>query len=265
MQGKTIAILENRSGKQLADLVRKYDGTPISAPALSEVPDIDLSAVEAMIKQWQAELPDLFIFQTGVGTKALFNTLDALNLSEAFLAMLAQSHVVVRGPKPTAVLRSRKVRIDQAAGEPFTTEEVLGLLSEHDLSGKTVVVQRYGDTNLTLQHALKERGASVSEVATYRWQLPTEIQPLLDLMQGMQNNQVDMVCFTSASQVDNFFKIADDSAYSGQLKNLLNGTAIASIGPVCSKALANYDVNVTIEASPPKLGPFIKAINEHFS
>lgn len=265
MQGKTIAILENRSGKQLADLVRKYDGTPISAPALSEVPDIDLSAVEAMIKQWQSNLPDLFIFQTGVGTKALFNTLDQLNLTEAFLQIMAQSHVVVRGPKPTAVLRAREVRIDQTAGEPFTTNEVLGLLAKHDLKDKTVVVQRYGDTNFTLQNALKDRGATILEVATYRWQLPTEIQPLLDLMQSLKDNAVDMVCFTSASQVDNFFRVAADTTFAGQLQTLLNTTAIASIGPVCSKALARYDVNVTLEASPPKLGPFIKAINEHFA
>lgn len=265
MQDKTIAILENRSGKQLADLVLKYGGTPISAPALSEVPDIDLSAVEAMVKQWQTQQPDLFIFQTGVGTKALFNTLDQLGLTETFLGILAQSHVVVRGPKPTAVLRSREVRIDQSAGDPYTTNEVLGLIADVDLQGKSVVVQRYGDTNLTLQTSLKDRGAIVSEVATYRWQLPTDIQPLLDLMSALDAKQVDMVCFTSASQVDNFFKVAADSAFLGQLQDLLNSTAIASIGPVCSKALAKYAVGVTLEASPPKLGPFIKAINAYFA
>ncbi len=265
MQNKTIAILENRSGKQLADLVLKYGGTPISAPALSEVPDIDLTAVETMVKRWQTQQPDLFIFQTGVGTKALFNTLDQLHLSQSFLEIIAQSHVVVRGPKPTAVLRSRAIRIDQTAGDPYTTNEVLGLIEDIDLHGKSVVVQRYGDTNLTLQTALKDRGANVSEVATYRWQLPTDIQPLLDLMQKLHAKQVDMVCFTSASQVDNFFKVAEDSPFSGQLQSLLNDTAVASIGPVCSKALDKYAVDVALEASPPKLGPFIKAINAHFA
>jgi len=243
LQGKTIAILENRSGKQLADLVLKYGGTPISAPALSEVPDIDLAAVKTLVKHWQTQQPDLFIFQTGVGTKALFNTLDELKLTESFLAILAQSHVVVRGPKPTAVLRSRAVRIDQSAVDPYTTEQVLALIADMDLQAKSVVVQRYGDTNLSLQHALKARGANVSEVATYRWHLPTSIQPLLDLMQSLQEGTVDMVCFTSASQVDNFFKVNANSAFAGQLQALLNSTAIASIGPVSSNALAKYGVH----------------------
>lgn len=264
MKNKTIAILENRSGKQLADLVRKYGGTPISAPALSEAPDIDLSAVESMIAAWRETLPKVFIFQTGVGTKALFNTLDQLSLTADFLDMLAQSHVIVRGPKPTAVLRSKSVRIDQTAGDPYTTNEVLALLENTDLSQQHVVVQRYGDTNLALQAALKAKGAIVSEVATYRWQLPEDVQPLIDLMKSLDQSIVDMVCFTSASQVDNFFKIASQTDYDGQLTNLLNQSNVASIGPVCSAALARYDVKVTLEAKPPKLGPFIQSINRFF-
>ena len=41
MQGKTVAILESRSGAQLAELVRRRGGTPLLAPALAEVPDMD--------------------------------------------------------------------------------------------------------------------------------------------------------------------------------------------------------------------------------
>ena len=41
MKDKTIAILENRVGEQMANLIRKYGGTPFSASALAEIPDID--------------------------------------------------------------------------------------------------------------------------------------------------------------------------------------------------------------------------------
>ena len=41
MKGKTVAILEARSGAQLAELVRRRGGTPFLAPALAEVPDMD--------------------------------------------------------------------------------------------------------------------------------------------------------------------------------------------------------------------------------
>lgn len=265
MQNKQIAVLESRSGKQIGELLTKYGATPILAPALAEIPDIDSDAIVDMIAAWQEALPNLFIFQTGVGTKALFAATDQLNLTDTLLDLLAKSKVLVRGPKPRAVLRSKKVRIDMLAGDPYTTAEVLGHVDSMDVDGKRVVVQRYGDTNVELQTALQTRGAKVLEVATYRWSLPEDTQPLTDLIARLANHSVDMACFTSASQVYNFFKVAELAGQKEALRENLNKTAIASIGPVCTNALTKYGVHIDLEASPPKLGPFITAINDYFA
>ena len=157
MKDKTIAILENRVGEQMADLIRKYGGTPFSAPALTEIPDIDPAHIIELFNDWDSNPPDTFIFQTGVGVKALFAATDSLGLTNKLLHLLAAARVVVRGPKPTAVLRSRNVRIDLAAQEPYTTAEVLAELAAAALRGKRVVVQRYGETNWELQKALEDR------------------------------------------------------------------------------------------------------------
>ncbi len=265
MKNKIIAILENRAGEQLADLVKKYGGTPFSAPALAEVADVDAAQMSEMIASWQQLPPDIFIFQTGVGVKALFAALDVLGGTETFLQMLAKACVVVRGPKPTATLRARQVRIDYSAAMPFTTEEMLVELDKQPLAGKHVAVQRYGDTNVELQQALALRDAQVTEIATYRWSLPENIQPLLDLITALEGNAIDAVCFTSASQVSNFFAVAAQIGKQEALQAGLNRTVIASIGPVCSKALAQYQIHVDIEPNPPKLGPFIESINQYFS
>jgi uroporphyrinogen-III synthase len=52
---------------------------------------------------------------------------------------------------------SRKVRIDCAASDPFTTHEVLAAIHGTPLRGKRVVVQRYGETNRGLQARLKAK------------------------------------------------------------------------------------------------------------
>lgn len=265
MKNKTIAILENRTGEQMADLVRKYGGKPFSAPALAEVPDIDDGELQNMIATWEEKLPDLFIFQTGVGVKALFATTDRLKLTEKLRSILDKTKVLVRGPKPVGVLKSNNVRIDVTVGEPYTTAQILVELEKVDLNNKGVVVQRFGDTNVELDNALKARGARVSEVATYRWSLPENTQPLVDLMDALDKKSVDMVCFTSASQVYNFFKVAEQTGRADELRTGLNATLIASIGPVCTAALKKYDLRVDIEPSPPKLGPFIAAIQQHFA
>ncbi len=261
MKNKTIAILENRAGEQLADLVRKYGGTPFSAPALAEVPDIDPILIAELIASWQLASPDVFIFQTGVGVKALFATTDNLGLTEQLLQILASSLVVVRGVKPSSALRAHHVRIDITAGDPYTTAEVLSGLANTPLAGKHVVVQRYGDTNVELNDAIKARGALLTEISTYRWRLPSDTQPLLSLMDKLDQGEIDVVCFTSASQVHNLFAVAAQQQRQGALQASLHKTLVASIGPVCSAALRQFSIRVDIEPQPPKLGPFIQAIN----
>src|SRR3954465_5963044 len=99
MKGKTVAILESRSGAQLAELVRRRGGTPLLAPALAEVPDMDSTFIARFVSELETRPAAAAIFQTGVGTRALFEATDALGLSARLLSLLDQMKVVVRGPK----------------------------------------------------------------------------------------------------------------------------------------------------------------------
>jgi uroporphyrinogen-III synthase len=204
------------------------------------------------------------IFQTGVGTQALFGATDSLGVTAKLLSSLAGSIVVARGPKPTAALRSRRVRIDRSAKEPFTTREVLQALMDVSLRGRRVIVQRYGETNAELEKSLLAKGARVVEIPTYRWALPEDTAPMQRLIDALERRQVDAAVFTSASQVRNLFLLADRLGKPG-LAAHLNRTLVASIGPVCSAALCERGVNVSLEASPPKLGPLVSALDRALS
>src|SRR5258705_13827901 len=103
--------------------------------------------------------PKAVIFQTGVGTQGLFAVADSLGLTPKLLGLLANCVVAARGPKPTAALRSREVRIDRSAKEPYTTVEVLESLEDLSFHGECVVVQRYGERNVELEKALRGKGA----------------------------------------------------------------------------------------------------------
>lgn len=265
MNGQTVAILESRLGEQLAELIVKRGGKPVRAPALAEVPDVDPPHIAELIREWQTRPAKAAIFQTGVGTHALFKTADALGLTATLLALLTAAIVVVRGPKPTAALRSRGVRIDLSAKDPFTTAEVLAELAAVPLDGERVVVQRYGANNPELEHGLLAKGATVIEIPTYRWALPENRQPMTDLIDALERHEIASVVFTSASQVHNLFGYAQTLGKSGALAANLNSTLIASIGPVSTAALAHFGVRAGLEASPPKLGPLVTALDAALS
>jgi len=260
MKGKRIAILEARLGAQLADLVRQRGGVPVHAPALAEVPDIDAAAIGELVRLLVARPPALAVFQTGVGTRALFNATDMLGVTGELLRLLEKSTVVARGPKPSAALRSRGVRIDRSAADPFTTHEVLAAIGDVPLASSRVIVQRYGVANAELDQALAARGAEVVEIPTYRWSLPEDTKPLAELVGALERREIDAVAFTNAEQARNLFAVAKALRKEPALRNALNATLVASIGPVASAALREAGVSVGVEASPPKLGALLSAL-----
>lgn len=265
MKSKVVAILETRTGAHLGELIARRGGVPMLAPALEEVPDVDNQAVASLLAQWQADPFNTVIFQTGVGTRALFQATDAGGLTGQLLRHLGSAVVVVRGPKPVGELNARKVRIDIRAATPFTTDAVLAAMSEVPMQDARVLVQRYGAANKLLREALQARGARVEEIATYRWAIPSNIQPLVELLTALARSSVDAVVFTSAVQIHNLYAVAQKMGWDSQLAGQLNGVLVASIGPVCSRALRERGITPSLEANPPKLGPLVAALDEALS
>jgi uroporphyrinogen-III synthase len=260
MQGKRVAVLESRLGRELADLVAGRGAQPFHAPALAELPDLDPQAIAALVKSLEARPAKLAIFQTGVGTRALFAATDSLSLTERFISLLKSATIAARGPKPTGALRQRGVHIDRSAADPFTTRELLDCIRDVPVKGERVIVQRYGSANRELDAALEARGAEVTEIPTYRWSLPQDTALLAELVGRLERSEIDAVLFTNAEQVRNLFSIGNQLGKTEILRGALNRALVASIGPVASAALREAGVKVGVEASPPKLGALLSAV-----
>src|ERR1700721_2741037 len=226
MKSKVVAILETRTGAHLGELIARRGGIPMLAPALEEVPDVDGDAVAALLARWRIDPFKIVIFQTGVGTRALFQATDAAGLTGELLQHLSSSVVVVRGPKPVGELNARNVRIDIRAATPFTSETVLAAVSAIPMQGARVLVQRYGAANQLLREGLEKRGAGVQEIATYRWALPADTQPLHRLLEALAHSSVDAVVFTSAIQIHNLYAVAQQAGRAAQLAQQLNRVII---------------------------------------
>src|SRR5579859_209131 len=176
---KVVAFLEGRRTTELADLIHRHNGVPLAAPCLREVHQPDAPSLQAEVGQMCAADVRVAIFLTGVGTTTVFDAAQRMDCEGELRQKLADAIVMVRGPKPAAVLRKLGIRIDLTAPPPNTTAEVLKVLEAVEVAGQTVAVQLYGEPNPPLSVALRDRGADVLELAPYVWDRPVDPAPIV--------------------------------------------------------------------------------------
>jgi uroporphyrinogen-III synthase len=85
---------------------------------------------------------------------------------------------------------------------------------------------------------------------------------MVEFMDALALGRVDAAAFTNAAQVRNLYALADKLGRRPALDVGLQDAVIASIGPVCTKALQELGIGVDVEAHPPKLGPFVQALEQ---
>ena len=266
LNGKVVAYVEARMQSEMGALVERHGGVPLAAPVLQEVYNTDTPEVSGLIDDICGGRIDFAVLQTGVGTRALFGAADELGRGQELLDAMAGVTVIARSPKPAAVLRRNKVRIDLMPPEPFTSEDLITSMADMDFDGKEVAVQAYGGPNNLLTRTLRERGASVREVSLYGWGLPHEVSPVRDLIAKLEAGEVDAIAFTSQPQVGNLLAIAAMSGKEGALRRCLNseGVAVASVGPVCTRRLLQNGLKVDVEPDHPHMGNLVLALAEYF-
>jgi uroporphyrinogen-III synthase len=257
LAGLRIVCFESRRAVEIAELVRRHGGEPVSAPAMREVPLDENAAAGELARRLAAGEIDVAIFLTGVGTRFFVELAASTVPRDRLVAALSTIVTVARGPKPRAALGELGIRPTIQVPEPNTWRELLVAIDAHgSLGGKTVAVQEYGTENPDLVAALETRGAHVLRVPIYRWALPADLAPLRAAIADLLAGQIDAALFTSATQVEHVFQVAGE-AQADRLRDALGSVIVGSIGPICSDALARRGVSVDFEPEHPKMGHLV--------
>jgi uroporphyrinogen-III synthase len=260
--GLRVLTLESRRSTEMAALVSNYGGQPLSAPALREVPLDTNTEAFAFVDALLRHEFDLVILLTGVGTRALLAVVDRRGIRPTFLSALDSTKIAARGPKPVAVLRELGMTPWVVAPEPNTWRELLAALDakagELTLRGARVAVQEYGTSNAQLLDGLRERGAAVVSVPVYRYALPDDLGPLQAAARAVAGRDLDVVLFTTATQVVHLLDVARQMNVEPAVRQGLAAMAVASIGPTTSEELREQGIAIDIEASHPKMGFLVR-------
>jgi uroporphyrinogen-III synthase len=256
----TVVSFESRNAKEMARLIEKQNGIPVTAPSMRETPLADQREAFEFGERLFAGEVDCLILLTGVGLRALVDALSARYEPSKIYDALGAITLICRGPKPLLVLKQWGLTPALVAPEPNTTATLIQELDRAGiaLQGKRVDIQEYGERNLELATALSQRGCITRSVAVYMWELPSDTGPLEDAVRRIVNDEIDVALFTSARQIVHLFEIADRLSVGALLlQRLQSRVVLASVGPVTSQALRERGLTEDVEPPHPKMGSFV--------
>ncbi|MGE5762089.1 MAG: uroporphyrinogen-III synthase [Gemmatimonadota bacterium] len=245
--GRRILVTRPRAqGQALDTALASLGARPIAFPTIDIHPARDLAPLDRALDVLGRYA---WIAFTSANSVAVF--FDRLALRAG--AVPTEVRIAAVGPGTARALTARGARVD------FVPSEFLGeRLGQElgDVDGRRVLFPRAAGAREALALELTRRGAAVEDVVVYET-LPAAPDPqgLAELEQG-----VDVATFTSASTVDNFFLLLADRAL-----RLLDGAAIACIGPVTADAARARGLAVHVQPAEHTVPGLVRALVERFA
>ena len=257
--GLRVLSLESRRAAEIEKLIRGQSGVPFVAPSMREVPlernSIALDFAARVLDSSRAGGDSNFqmvIFLTGVGARLLNQIIETRYPQGAFIQALRGLAVVVRGSKPATVMREWGVPVAVMVPEPNTWREVLA--ATEGRSEKRVALHEYGRPASELIDGLRARGASVTTVPVYQWDLPEDMAPLREAARRLAAAEFDVILFTTSVQAQHLMKIAAQDGLEDAILRALPRMVVGSVGPSTTETLREYGIAPDLEPSHPKMG-----------
>jgi uroporphyrinogen-III synthase len=262
LTGLTVAVTADRRGEDQAVLLRRLGVDVVVAPVLrTEKAPVDDDLRDATL-HLIANRPDFLIANTGFGIRSWWERAAAWELEDSLREAVAGARIAARGPKAAGALR--------ILGLPVwwrSPSEQLDSVADHLIAtgvvGARVALQLHGDDRQTTTGKLEAAGALVDEVPVYRWALPVDEQPALELIRKCCAGQIDAVTFTAGPAVRNLLDLADGAGLAGALLDALNGSiAVICIGPVCAAVAREEGIAAPFVPEHWRLGSMVNLVGE---
>lgn len=248
-------ILVTRAREQASDLserVRDLGGIPIEFPTIEVIPpeswaDADHCAAQMAVYDW-------VIFTSANGVKFFLERIFALGHD---IRDLKGPRICAIGPKTAEALDALKVKVDLVPSE-YRAESIFEGLKKEDLKGKRLLIPRARLARDVLPQELRKTGASVDVVEVYQTIRPAgnaeEVKRLL------RNKSISAITFTSSSTVSNFADLVGIN----EVRDLMGGVAIASIGPITAERARTLGIKTTVMPEEFTIPALVEALAEYF-
>lgn len=243
--GKRVLVTRARTqASKLVEQLAELGAVPVELPTIEPTEPADFKPLDDAIRKVQSY--QWIIFTSVNAVDAFFGRLQKARLDSRTLSGVK---VCAIGTVTLQALASHGIFADYVP-EEFTTDGLAVGLGKK-LDGAHILIPRADIAPEKLVNDLKKAGAQVEQVIAYRTAKPERVNK-------ESIGKIDIATFTSSSTVKNFVEIFGDTS-------ALNGSVIASIGPMTSTTAKEAGLNVDIEAAEHTVNGLVKAVVDYIS
>ena len=258
LNGYRILILETREEAQFSRLLAEQGADVLQCPMFSIHDAPDPAPIAAWIRRFIEKPCDDLVLMTGEGLRRLMKVVRRIDVEQDFIAALGKARKFARGPKPGRALREIGLE-PQVTTEKPTSEGIVEMLARVDLGGHRVGLQLYPDRDHTaLVGAITAQGAEVDTVLPYVYDAQAADANIVTAIDELAKGRIDAIALTSSGQVRRLIEVARTHNCEDRLRDGLNRTPIASVGPVVSDELKSHGLRTDL--SPANDAYFMKPL-----
>ena len=254
LTGKTVLVTRAaEQSSKFTTLLQKQGAIVLEMPALtitepSSWQDLDKAIANLASFDW-------LILTSANGVNYFLSRLKALGKD---IRTLARIKIAVVGKKTAAVLQEYNLQADFIPPD-YVADSLIESFPENLAQQKILFPRVETGGRDVLVRELKAQGAELVEVAAYQSRCPKTIEP--QIWQALQQKQIDIITFASSKTVRNFVQLVTAKIDKmTDINILLQGIAIASIGPQTSQTCHDLLDRVDIEATQYTLEGLTEAI-----
>jgi uroporphyrinogen III methyltransferase/synthase len=251
--GKRIVVTRSRDQASVfSEMLIDRGATTIEFPTIDVVPPASWDELDRAVAAIEAY--DWLIFTSANAVKFFMDRLRGLGKD---LRILKGVNICTVGPKTAEALEARGLRADLIPGD-FKAEGVLAALGGVQVKGRKFLVPRAKVARELIPDKLRELGAEVTVATAYE-----NVKPAADVERAkklFEEKKISVVTFTSSSTVHNFVEMLGRKEY----KTLLDGVAVACIGPVTAKTAEEYGLKTDIMPKEYTIPALVDAMGDFF-
>jgi uroporphyrinogen III methyltransferase/synthase len=254
LAGKKIVITRSRSqAQEFAAKLANLGAAVIAFPTIKVMPMPSHQQLDEALRHLTDY--DYLIFTSANAVKFF---LERWETRPRDLVVPAGLKVAAVGPATAKALEKAGWKIELIPAE-HRAEALVESLLKAGVSGKKVLLPRALVAREVLPDELRAAGAEVDVIPVYQTVL--EESGAGDMAELLRSKEVDVITFTSASTVKNFYRLLKDKV---DLIELLPKVKIACIGPVTAEEAGSLGIKVDIVAEEYTIDGLVAAIVKVF-